>query len=1241
MADPYAALGTVDPQPAAPKQEADPYAALGKAEEPKQKQEMFKPKEKGMIGQAQDAAGKALDWATSDKAGDAIQNYLRGGYLGRATNSVMGRAAAYMMGKPYDPSIAQGQNKASNIEGPQPEEHDASFKEQMAEVYKVATTHPQQFLLEFAKSVGQDPELIFPGLWEYTPAKMAAAAAKIADMSKAAGTITTVGGVAVRGAGVMSGAETLTEVAEGKINKDQIESAAVQGAGFGVAAKGLNRAAKAVKKLLTPTGKATTGKSFKDLMEEVKDKPETKPAEKKANDLSLVPKDDVSKPASAEKQSSPEARAMAAKMSEAGAKREADIEIAKAKRAYAEEQDATKKAAIEKRMQEFRDKVAAEREERLRKNQEIEEAYKQKEQQESQEAAKERLTEGLQSNEEAILNKPKSEAEQIQAQFDMRREIGKGRTKFDERGSVDPKLLATMGLAGLGGYLAVRNTSEDSLVALVGDAIIGGAVGLALAKAPSIYHAFMYEPKNTFADRMIKEHGLTETDRPTLHKMWDKVMPQALKDTETAKRMEARRSVADMMWKAYQADGARKAGIIQAIQAAKVLREQGITPELEEKFFNKNELGSNLMADEQKLYDNIYKPVVDDLGNIVKEIAQLQGKPFKEIQGEFQPRYAKDQKTAIQKLFDGHTNFTSGRASSTFKRSMFQLDTPAGESIAVHIKDGKIEGWKGGTRISADLGTVKDGKYSVDKPLTNDEGKVLGVLKQGSVPFLERNTEVRYWKDAMKTALIKRAEAQAYLDNLKFWKDLKSNAEFKDHIGVPESIAPDEWRSLNAETEKRLPFFKGQKFNPRFAEGIEDIVGTTTTDSGVLEKATNLATKFLLLNPLQHINNESVHWVMDQGLTGTMDRMIHPLDTSNKLGEAYKSVVKMDDVQLELMRQGMSNMFADRWVDNNIKGLFERSMGQVAQTGALQQLGEKLGMAGPELMETLSRKTGDMMWSARQTMVTDLVQRRMAANPDMTPAMAVREVMTSMPSYRLPPRIAEDVFGAILGRKLSQFGANPLGTAFYRYHYAVMSEFGRIGKNVIKASPYESKDLNYQTERMHAMNEVGGLLAMELLYNTIGDGIAKMAASSLGLDEDSAQMRRAGPAHVVELVQNLVQGKPDAALYLALALVSPPMLWGHIEALAGTTSSGIPLRDKNASADVQIGETAADLAKATNIPGFGLLDKDFKVNPDASREELLKMLDLKAKSANKVYRQNRTAKGNMKKESKASSRRED
>ena len=282
MADPYAALGTVATEaPAAPKQEADPYAALGKpAEQEKPAQAPAKKqKDEGYIG-------KAMNWAKSEGAKDDVQEYLRGGFLGRATNAVMGRAAAAMMGKPYDPDISQGTNKAKNIGGPQVEEHDPAFKEQMEQVWQVATTHPQQFAVEFAKSIGQDPELLFPGFWEYTPAKMAAVAAKIAEMGKAASVVTKVGGAAVRGAGVMTGAETLDEIAEGKLNSENIKAAAVQGAGFGVTSKALGSATKAVKKFLSPTGKVPSGKSFQDMMKEFQEEP--KPAKeepKKKADL--------------------------------------------------------------------------------------------------------------------------------------------------------------------------------------------------------------------------------------------------------------------------------------------------------------------------------------------------------------------------------------------------------------------------------------------------------------------------------------------------------------------------------------------------------------------------------------------------------------------------------------------------------------------------------------------------------------------------------------------------------------------------------------------------------------------------------------------------------------------------------------------------------------------------------------------------------------------------------------------
>ena len=1376
------------------------------------------PQDKEDTGPKKPIKGNSSEFHPLQEAGTALlestQDFFKDGFLGRAAEGLAARAAFAKEGQTY------------KYEDWHPKEKEVSLGEGFKQMYKAATESPLSFLTTVAKSVGQDPELLFPGLWEYTPAKLAQVAAKVAESSKAANAVVGLGGVAVRGAAVMGGAESVTQLAEGRFNPSEIEHQAELGSVFGLAnqavAKGLGKlkskatptnkvkadhlkeqfdAEKQAKKAKEPKyehpteaevrgtdqgGRTTEGEDLANkavgksvdqeltgqqelnfdqdltggqgggLLRGSELRTESKPANFYTNEGEmLLDENGIPFNAEASMELAAEERAASPQMElftgeNEGNVRARDEEAATKEKEAAELKTRNKEASnsIKQPERTKRTKNGKElttpdpKQERLdelqrqrafkeanglstkeldaeietitntRKPSETEGGKSRATQEGNTRATQEpveffegnrraaslildtlgvrserSVVEGMQNRSDAeaaikklrekaagfdeIIKRRKqfeaSEAEKVRAEVQRKtaqqkrqqlldyaehleqklrdeaykpesdvqgpktreaksnlyrpgtfnsnpmfdpelwKSVGKSAwaagkylirtskdlSKFNESGFVTPELLLTMGMVGAGTYLGITNRSEQSWSSFIGSAIEGGVAGYALSHAPTAYAALRYETKGAFVERMMVEGKMDESYRPQLEAAWEKNMPAHLRNAAFAERAEQRHTVARLQERGYMVEGARRAATIQAVHAIAKLKDLGITPEMEERFYNV-ENGESLSPEDKKKFDTYYTPVKNDLTNLLKEIAGLTGKTLKDVSEDFMPRYSLDHQTAMSKLFGEHTNFLQGKASSTYQRTMYELELPEGGSMIVSIKNGNLQGWQNGNKL--DLGKQGSKGPKVNSPLVDSTGKVLGTLRQGSVKNIEQHSPVKYYKNAVGTIIMKRAEAQGYLDQLKFYKDLRENPEYKEHIGVPEESNPNpNWRNLNQVTENRLPFFKGTKFNPRFAEAIEDLMGRVSTKDNALVKLTNLLTKAFLLNPIAHMHNEAVHWaVAGEGMPD-----------AELMKKAYNSVSSQDELQQELLKSGISSMYSDRWVSNEMEKMFNGHLKEVMKSGAYDKMQASSGLNPIEWFNAVSKHTGDLMWHTRDTMVTQLALHHMENG--MTTQQAVRQVMKDMPNYRLPPRVGEEILGETASRFLSNIGQSNTSTAFFRYHYAIASEYGNMAKGIAEGGQ----------ERTKALNHLGRLIGLNFLYNAVFDPMYDAIAKKVGLGE--ASIRKAGPLHWIESATKMAHGEPNAALYFVLGVISPPLAFNLVESALGTSTTGIPSRDTNAPMDVQIGQTAKAMLGQTGLPATTLMSNDkATLGEKAARMVMNATMDAQAKTKRQV-----------------------
>lgn len=783
-----------------------------------------------------------------------------------------------------------------------------------------------------------------------------------------------------------------------------------------------------------------------------------------------------------------------------------------------------------------------------------------------------------------------------------------------EEGKIDPQLLATIAGTGIGALLGMGylgDPRDQDYSSLIGKALEGGFAGFLLAQSPSFFMRARYVPKIEFirnvTDKYGKEfHGAAE-------KMWEERVPEKIRESKLAKTLDERADVADIQYQANAVQGAGKAAHVETVQTIQRMREEGYTPQRLEPLWRVEE-GKPVPPGLKKVYEGYYKPARKALDDNLREIASVTKRPLRTIEDEFMPRIALERKGPLQRLLEGHTEFAStGKPSSLQKRSVYSVHLQDGSDLVVHLGEkGKVTGFHNGEIL--DLGFTHDGRApKLDSDVKLKSGETLGSLRQATRNQIESHTkDLRYWKDPVATVMLKRAETSAYLDQMKFFDELKNRPDFKTNIAEAADEAPPEWRPLNSEATLKLPQFRGMHFNPRYAEMLEDLTRRQGKIPGITA-FNNLTTKALLLNPIPHIDNEITHWVMASGLSS----FANPAKIG-KLLPALRSVIKQDDLQMAINKAGGNMLYTNRWLNNNIASLGKAEIKLLGKDPEFRNMAKALGLAVPEAAQYLSARTGDFMWMVRDSLVTQLVQERMKGGVPLE--TAVQQVMKEMPAYRLPPRIAEDFVGETLGRLVSRAGQLPAITSFFRYHYAVYSEFGNIAKGLVR------KD-----NRLHALDSVAALMAMWLGYEYIVDPIADEIAKSAGMAQGKA--RRPGPLHAIEKIGNIAQGKPDAGLYLILSIFSPPMWSPAAEAITGKTVTGRDVSNPNAPAYTQLGQRAEYLAQhATPSVGGGLFNAPQGTVPRTAAQALLQQLDIESKTQQALDRVEKAKRSRRKKE---------
>ena len=187
----------------------------------------------------------------------SVGEYFASGFAGRIGTGIAERTGL----KEKEPIVTE--------EGPIP-----SVSESFKQFKDFAMENPWEAAKGVVYELGKDPELLYPGLWTYTPAKVASALTKVTSsvakvspiLSKTIPIITT----ATRGASMGAGLETAAQAAESEDYRPQaIKNTAAMFGAFAGGTKAIGTVYKGIKEVI-PSAKPKVNR-FSDIVNEIYD----------------------------------------------------------------------------------------------------------------------------------------------------------------------------------------------------------------------------------------------------------------------------------------------------------------------------------------------------------------------------------------------------------------------------------------------------------------------------------------------------------------------------------------------------------------------------------------------------------------------------------------------------------------------------------------------------------------------------------------------------------------------------------------------------------------------------------------------------------------------------------------------------------------------------------------------------------------------------------------------------------
>ena len=563
--------------------------------------------------------------------------------------------------------------------------------------------------------------------------------------------------------------------------------------------------------------------------------------------------------------------------------------------------------------------------------------------------------------------------------------------------------------------------------------------------------------------------------------------------------------------------------------------QEGVTPELRQKWGLAAQGKVKLSSEEQALYDKYIKGAEEELKALTKrqsDLGRVKELNFNEEEtGGHIPRLAVPKrktawehlKTIVESDQGGFNADITRDRGAVLEQGFFVVEKPNGARVLIMPKGKDIIGY-----------TNKGREYKFGQNVTSDaKGGTREVragdkyggwrIKEARVGEIEAVTPYRYLKDYQAVVYKRLQEARAFDRAHNHLENLIKSDYFKTvaKLATDKDVDPT-WKTLAA--ADKVPQLAGYKFEPMVRATLEDYA--RVWQPNVVTWMTTGIIKNMMLNPLPHMNNEAWHWYNARGLTG----WVTPWGASRFLRtmpDAMKSVITQDHYYAEIMKNGGSILGAEVRNAHTFREIMEKGLKEADADPSFKNYLADMGISIKNLYDGVSKYASISMWTVRDAMYVQLVKEQQLRGKNLRDSIV--EVERHMPSYRINP--------TVLGsRELSKILQNPNVSVFSRYHFGMVKSLVNTAKDMSGMGPEGKAAIGTGVDQAAAM-----VFALAVLYPMLDYGAQVLTGNK------NAHMRMAGPYHLFEGIYTVSTGDKEPLSILQPVFTFNPVLLAGLQ----------------------------------------------------------------------------------------------
>ena len=642
-----------------------------------------------------------------------------------------------------------------------------------------------------------------------------------------------------------------------------------------------------------------------------------------------------------------------------------------------------------------------------------------------------------------------------------------------------------------------------------------------------------------------------------------------------------------------------------------------------------NPEGHDLTPEQDNLLDNHVLPVMEDTNTKFARLKELLGQDANLVgnyvhrvvkdKGDWL-----DRAVAGQKGGTGRGNLLSKSAPQTKGRTMMALEDENGTRRVVSVKGGEVTAWDAGqseklgkigtesqnireqvAKINQRVQKLEDERRTLlatpsrvkvtferrkniteeidqlerdhdriensippgeldDRVFVDDAGKHWKVT-QATTKEIEANTGLKYYHNALASALVSNIQITKALRGAEFVESFKNSPEFKDiafHRG--DGNPPDKWKPTE------LPQLRDYYFEPHTAEVLnwfaERIKGH---DPSAYDQIGNFLRTSIFFNPLIHTPNIAVHWAVEKGLRGYMpDRWL----ASYRAGvKAINAVTHQNQDFLEALDAG-APLQSQREDVAKVTQLFFESLtkGLKSEEPWATRLAKQVGMAPVDLVKGIYRFSGKATWTTNDVAFLQAAYEKVEQG--MPLKQALTETAKHIPDYRLPTRILNST-------TIAKVMSNPALTMFGQYHYGALRSYGEMAKSALGISDVPGRSKAAEVGHGWEMLAALGLVTF-VVYPMIDRALQEATGNK------NARLRRAGAATFPWNIQQLAKHEKTPTEVLEATATPAIHTKTGIEVITNHNwRTGREIRDPLADWHTQAQQVGRHLAEAISPVG--------------------------------------------------------